>query len=269
MILFSNAKINLGLQITGKRKDGYHNIETILIPVPLYDIIEIHQSARFKLYLYGRPVPGPTDENLVTKAYHLLKTKFSFPEIEVLLLKNIPAGTGLGGGPSNAAHLMKGLNQLFNLGIAMGTLVQMAGSLGSDCPFFIQNKPVLITGRGEIFQNINVNLQGYFLVLVFSGIHIATQKAYATLQSIVYHKDSLRELIDQPVENWGHYLNNDFEGALFKQYPLLKEIKSDLTERGAFFTSLTGSGSVVYGLFKDKPLLLNVSSSLQYWSCRL
>ncbi|MBN2773450.1 MAG: 4-(cytidine 5'-diphospho)-2-C-methyl-D-erythritol kinase, partial [Prolixibacteraceae bacterium] len=183
MILFANAKINLGLHIAGKRPDGYHNLETILYPIPYYDVIEFYPSEKFRLHLYGKKLPGTVEENLVSKAFRLMKNRFSIPEIEIHLLKNIPPGSGLGGGSSDAAFLLSGINQIFHLGLDNQQLRQLSESLGSDCPFFIENTPVFASGKGEILEKIPLDLKGYFLVLAIPFISIATSKAYSRLKA--------------------------------------------------------------------------------------
>ncbi len=264
MILLANAKINLGLHITGKWADGYHNLETVLYPVPLYDVIEFYPSDQFDLHIYGEHVPGPLEENLVTKAFQLLKIRFSLPGIDVHLLKNIPIGSGLGGGSSDAANLLSGLNRYFHLGINNNELVQMTESLGSDCPFFIENKPMLATGKGEILKEVGTDLKGYFLVLAFPEIHISTEIAYSFVQEPFKRHANLSEIINQPVENWNGLLTNDFEDTIFPKYPELEAIKNNLTENDALYASLTGSGSVVYGIYKKRPSFTERRPDVKY-----
>ena len=269
MILFANAKINLGLHITGKRSDGYHNIETVLYPVPHYDVIEFYPADQYSLHLYGETVPGSAEENIVTKAFRLLKTQHSIPEIEMHLLKNIPAGSGLGGGSSDAANLLSGLNRYFHLRINHDEVSQMAESLGSDCPFFLENRPMLASGKGEILQEIDIDLKGYFLVLAFPEIHIPTEKAYSFVKGPFERHSDLNEIIDMPVEKWNGLLTNDFENAIFSKYPELEAIKSNLTENGALYASLTGSGSVIYGIYKNRPSLKKLRPDVKYLNYNL
>lgn len=269
MILLANAKINLGLHIIGRRPDGYHNIETVLYPIPFYDVIEFYPSDQFALHIYGKHVPGTVEENLVTRAFQLLKTRFSLPEIEVHLLKNIPSGSGLGGGSSDAANLLSELNWYFHLRINHNELRQMAESLGSDCPFFVENGPMLASGKGEILQEINIDLKGYFLVLAFPEIHISTEKAYSFVKGPFEHYSDLNEIIDKPVEKWNGLLTNDFENVIFSKYHELEAIKSNLIENGALYASLTGSGSVIYGIYKNRPSLKKLRPDVKYQNYNL
>lgn len=257
MILFANAKINLGLHITGKRPDGYHNLETVLFPIPFYDVIEFNPADKFSLDLYGEKIPGAVEENLILNTYRLLQNRFSLPGIEVHLLKNIPPGSGLGGGSSDAAHLLSGLNQYFDLGMNQGQLRQLAENLGSDCPFFIGNTPMYATGKGEILEPVNIDLTGYFLVLVVPEIRIVTEKAYSLLKEPVSHRFHLREIIEKPLEEWSGLLINDFENVIFSKHPELKEIKNDLMKNGARYAALTGSGSAIFGIYKKRPSIQN------------
>lgn len=264
MILFANAKINLGLHLKEKRPDGYHNLETVFYPVPLYDVIEFYPAARFSLHAAGQKIPDPPEENLITKAYRLLKDRFRIQEIAVSLLKNIPPGSGLGGGSSDAAHLLSGLNQYFNLGLDRQQLRKLAGSLGSDCPFFIENQPVFATGKGDILHPMKVNLKGFFLVLAIPEIRIATEDAFSFCREPVEHKFPLREIINWPLEKWNGIVTNDFEKIIFPKYPVLQEIKDTLMKDGALYASLTGSGSAVFGIHKKRPLILTRQPFTQY-----
>jgi len=264
VILFANAKINLGLRITGKRTDGYHNLETILYPIPFYDVIEFSPSEKFRLYLYGEKLPGAIEKNLVSKAFRLMKNRFSIPGIEIHLLKNIPPGSGLGGGSSDAAYLLSGINQIFHLGLNSQQLIQFSENLGSDCPFFIENTPALTSGKGEILEKIALDLKGYFLVLAIPFINIKTSQAYSMFKGPFKPHLNFREIINRPVATWQNTLTNDFEQLIFSQHPKLKEIKNNLLETGAHFASLTGSGSVIYGIFKNKPLLDTKKSDVQF-----
>lgn len=269
MILFANAKINLGLRIVGKRDDGFHNIETIFYPVPYYDVMEFHPSDRFDLHLYGEKISGAVEDNLVSKAFRLIHDRFCVPGLEVHLMKNIPEGSGLGGGSSDAAHLLSATNSYFQLGQNNEQLKQLAGNLGSDCPFFIDNKPAFASGKGDVFEEIDLDLKGYFLVLAFPAVRIETKAAYAMFQNLPNHQDNLRDAVGRPLENWQNDLTNDFEEVLFPQYPELAALKNELTEIGAVYASLTGSGSTVYGIFKNKPQLKKVKSGIRYQLFRL
>ncbi|MBN2519375.1 MAG: 4-(cytidine 5'-diphospho)-2-C-methyl-D-erythritol kinase [Bacteroidales bacterium] len=256
MICFPNCKINLGLHIVDKRTDGFHNIESIFYPVKLCDILEvienkdINESVTFQNT--GLIVEGPVENNLCVKAYYLLKKKFKIPPVKIHLHKIIPFEAGLGGGSSDAAFMLKCLNELFGLHLSDDKLLQFAMELGSDCGFFIRNQPSFVTGRGEKLKYINVNLSGYCLVLLNPGIHISTREAYG---SIIVKKPthSLIDFFDTPLEEWKDSVKNDFETELLIRYPVIKECKDLLYKSGAVYASMTGSGSSVYGIFNQEP----------------
>ncbi|MCL2416997.1 MAG: 4-(cytidine 5'-diphospho)-2-C-methyl-D-erythritol kinase [Bacteroidales bacterium] len=260
MILFPNAKINLGLFITEKRSDGFHNIETILFPIPLCDALEITVGAgsarpfrskggqTLPLQVHGIQIDGNPNENLVWKAYELLKNDFNLPDIRIDLLKKIRFGAGLGGGSADAAFMLKLLNEKFSLKISDEKLENYARQIGSDCAFFVKNKPVFAYEKGDKFESISLDLSGYQLVLICPPIHVSTKTAY---QNIVPKPASfsLRELPEIPVKDWKAVLKNDFEPSIFAQYPILSDIKQNLYDSGAEYASMSGSGSSVFGLF--------------------
>jgi 4-diphosphocytidyl-2-C-methyl-D-erythritol kinase len=250
MILFPNAKINLGLNITEKRTDGFHNIRSVFYPVPFYDVLEFRESAGFSLKILGKDVPGSEQENLVFKAWALMHEKYDIPPVEVYLLKNIPLGSGLGGGSADAAFMLKGLNDLFDLGCPVTELKGLALELGSDCPFFIENRPAFVSGRGEKVEVTALSLKGYFLVLVFPGSAVSTRNAYDRI--IPKHVEiSLNDLVaGKNFELWRKELVNDFEVLMPAELLMIKE---KLYGAGALYASMTGSGSAFYGIFKEKP----------------
>ncbi len=253
MITFPNCKINLGLHITGKRHDGYHNLETIFFPVPLHDGLEIIQQANqnpLELTVTGLPIEGADQTNICYKAYHLLKKDFpTLPSIKMHLHKHIPTGAGLGGGSADGAFTLLLLNKKFNLGLQEEQLIAYALQLGSDCPFFIKNTPVYATGRGEIMEPVELDLSGHKIVLINPGIHINTRWAFSQL-SLVTRNEPLKHSIKLPVPEWKLVLQNDFENPVFQQYPAIKDIKEKLYEAGAVYAAMTGSGSTVFGLFE-------------------
>ena len=252
MILFPTAKINIGLRVTAKRKDGFHNIESIFYPVPLKDVIEFRKASGFKFTTYGKSVPGKLSENLIQKSWHLLHQHFSIPPVEVNLLKNIPLGSGLGGGSADAAFFIKGLNDFFQLNLTEKKLMELAAQLGSDCPFFIRNKPAFVTGRGEAIRPCKLNLNGIFLILVIPELHFSTKKLFSKVIPKT-REISLREFVRQPINQWQNLIVNDFEKQAFRDFPLLAEIKTTLLNKGALYASMTGTGSALYGLFNKKP----------------
>ncbi len=256
MIIFPKAKINLGLHITGKRNDGYHNIETIFYSVNLCDALEfvVHQGHEKKdiLTITGLETGGLNEDNLVLKGVRLLRKKFDLPFLKIHLHKAIPAGAGLGGGSSDAAGILKCINKGLNLSIGEEDLKAYALELGSDCPFFLCNLPSLATGRGEIMESLDTFLSGFHIVLINPRIRISTKEAYENC-SYIHHSVNLRQIISQPAEEWKDLLINDFEMYVFRKYPLIENIKTSLYESGALYSSMSGSGSTVYGIFSEKP----------------
>ena len=266
MIVFPHAKINLGLHITGRRPDGFHDIETVFFPVPLKDALEIvHASAAspagdgIDLAVHGLPVAGPPADNLCVKAWRLLKKDFPrLPAIEAHLLKNIPMGAGLGGGSADGAFMLRLLNTSFHLEIPTDRLSRYAAQLGSDCPFFIFDGPCYATGRGEILEPLPLDLSGWQLVLVSPGIHINTGWAFSQLDTTLFAgtRPALRQVVQQPVAAWKGQLANDFEKPVFEQYPAIAALRDSLYELGASYAAMSGSGSTVFGLFeKNIPLV--------------
>jgi 4-diphosphocytidyl-2-C-methyl-D-erythritol kinase len=253
MLSFPNCKINLGLNIIRKREDGFHDLETIFLPIPLTDVLEIIPSDKTEFTITGLPISG--NDNLCIKAYNLLKKDFSdLPAIKMRLHKVIPMGAGLGGGSSDAAFTLQLLNEKFTLNLKTEQLLDHALQLGSDGPFFIINKPCFATGRGEILQHINIDLTNYKILIVNPGIHIGTKWAFSKI-SPQERKTSIQEIARQPIETWKEQLQNDFEVPVFAEYPEIQKIKSDLYELGAAYVSLSGSGSSVYGIFsKEKSI---------------
>jgi 4-diphosphocytidyl-2-C-methyl-D-erythritol kinase len=251
MIVFPNAKINIGLYVAGKRSDGFHNIESIFYPVPFRDVLEILPADSFSFHSHGISVTGNAEDNLCVKAYRLLQQDYDLPPIEMHLLKNIPAGAGLGGGSSDASYTLKLLNELFGLNISNDKLAGYAAQLGSDCPFFITNAPCYVTGRGEVLEPIDLSLKGYHITIVHPRIHISTKEAFANLKPSPADI-SLKEIIQKPVAEWKNWLRNDFEEYAFRTYAVLAEIKQNLYDAGAMYASMSGSGSVVYGISNMK-----------------
>jgi 4-diphosphocytidyl-2-C-methyl-D-erythritol kinase len=254
MVVFPNAKINLGLHVIARRPDGYHDIETLFYPVPLRDALEIIPASdgmtRFKIT--GLDVPGDSHANLCTRAYELIKNEFDLPPVHMHLHKVIPMGAGLGGGSSDGACTITLLNTMFNLHLTTGKMKEIALELGSDCPFFIENQPRFAYGRGNELLEANINLSGLYLMIVVPPAHVATALAYAGItpkKPVV----SLKEILEEQPEAWRENLVNDFEPSVFRKYPVIGEIKKRLYESGALYASMSGSGSAVYGLFTERP----------------
>ncbi len=256
MLCFPNAKINLGLNIVEKRTDGFHNLQTVFYPVPLCDVLEfVEVSGESNSRLIrntGTEAATEPSENLCVKAYELLKKDFNMPAISIHLHKIIPVGAGLGGGSSDAAYMLTGLNRYFNLGLSTNNLQAYASQLGSDCAFFIQNKPSYAWEKGDKMHEIQVNLKNLEIVLIYPHIHISTAKAYATIKPSKPSR-SPEAVVQLPVEEWEPLLTNDFESFVFKEYPEIKVIKQKLYDLNAVYAAMTGSGSAVFGLFHTLP----------------
>ncbi|MHA6248953.1 4-(cytidine 5'-diphospho)-2-C-methyl-D-erythritol kinase [Pontibacter sp. CAU 1760] len=249
MLDFPNAKINLGLYVTAKRPDGFHDLASCFYPVKWCDALEILPAKEMKFTQSGLPVPGDPDNNLCLKAYRLLQQDHNLPPVHLHLHKVIPMGAGLGGGSADAAFTLCILNQLFELKLSPEALEDYARQLGSDCAFFVQNKPVIASERGDVFTPAKLDLSGYNCVLVYPGIHITTAEAYGSIKP----KEatcSMRLLLKQDVHVWQDVLHNDFEDALFPKYPELAQVKEKLYAAGASYAAMTGSGSTIYGLFE-------------------
>lgn len=251
MVLFPNAKLNLGLYVTQKRPDGYHNIETCFYPVAITDILEFVESRdKTSIQYSGNAIPGDPQENLCIKAWNLLHEKYRIPSVAIHLHKHIPIGAGLGGGSSDAAFMLKGLNEFFQLGISTGKLEEFASGLGSDCAFFIRNTPCFAEGRGEILTPINLDLSKNKIVLINPGIHISTSEAYSMVTpKLPLH--NLRDSLKLPITNWQHSIYNDFEQGVFQKHPKIAQIKKRLLSAGAIYAAMSGSGSSVYGIFES------------------
>lgn len=255
MLIFPSAKINLGLEVTSRRSDGYHDISSVFYPIALSDALEfVAQDSGADSYHYsGIPIPGPTDGNLCAKALYMMRQEVDIPFLQVFLHKAIPMGAGLGGGSSDAAFFLKALNDHFKAGFSNDRLRSMGAKIGSDVPFFIDNVPALAEGRGEILTQVASSLTGYHLVLVAPDIHISTAEAYAQVQV----KPTLRSPADVvsklPVSQWKDHLYNRFEKYAIRRFPEIGVIRDKLYDLGADYASMTGSGSAVYGIFKTKP----------------
>jgi len=257
MLVFPKAKINLGLRITGKRTDGYHDIETVFYPVGLCDALELvpdHESQVDRLTVTGTRLTGRIEDNIVLGAVRTLRRDHPVPFLNIHLHKIIPAGAGLGGGSSDAAFMLRALNKMFSLSIGTDELKAIAAGLGSDCPFFIECRPAFASGRGEILSPVDNILDGFYAVLLNPGISVSTKEAYENCQPARPER-SLRELIEIPVSEWKDLIVNDFERTVFIAHPEIKAIKQALYNSGAVYSSMSGSGSTVYGIFEEIPVI--------------
>ena len=258
MLVFPNAKINLGLYVTEKRPDGYHAIETLFYPVKgLCDALEFLPASQMNFSITGIKLDSSPQSNLVMKAYSLLQKRFDLPPVNIHLHKCIPAGAGLGGGSSDAAFMLKALSAYFQLDLSTDELQQLASTLGSDCAFFIQNRSVIATGRGEIMKPFDIDLSAYRLVLVKPSFGVETAEAYAGIKPYKPVR-SLAELITLPVEQWKEKVENHFEASVFARRPELAVLKQKLYDAGAVYASMSGSGSTLYGLFREMPAIKNI-----------
>lgn len=268
MICFPNAKINLGLYITEKRADGFHNISSVFYPVGWNDALEViartAHTEQFRLELSGIPIAGKPEDNLLYKAYELIRERYTLPALTVYLHKNLPMGAGLGGGSSDCAFFIKQLNTQFGLGLSEEELLEIARPLGSDCAFFIRNRPVYAWEKGDRFTNLDLDLSNYYIAIVFPNVHSNTREAYSLVKP-AKPDIALPDLIMQPVETWKDRLENDFEASIFARYPVVEKVKQDLYEAGALYASMSGSGSAVFGLFTHPPAIGHLSA-FPHWT---
>jgi 4-diphosphocytidyl-2-C-methyl-D-erythritol kinase len=256
IVIFPKAKINIGLWVTSRRPDGFHDIETLFYPCSLTDTLEIELSEKGEeLYFECSGEPVPTENpgsNLCCKAYRLLDGEYHLPPVKIRLHKRIPVGAGLGGGSSDAASTLTGLNRLCRLGLSDAALAEYAGRLGSDCAFFIRSLPAIGTGKGDALHPADVSLAAYRLLMVKPSVSVNTAEAYSWV-SPSPRPNRLKDLLQLPVQEWKHHIGNDFEKPVFERYPEIGHIKETLYERGAVYAALSGSGSVVYGIFRCLP----------------
>lgn len=254
MIVFPNAKINIGLNIVGKRADGFHNLETVFYPVMIKEVLEVIEAKELSFSSSGLKIPGESDNNICLKAYKLLSQDFKLPPVQIHLYKNIPIGAGLGGGSADAAFFLKLMNEKFSLNLSIEEMESYASLLGADCAFFIRNKPVYAYGRGDQFEDLELDLSKYFIVLIMPDVHVSTSDAFINIvakPSVV----NLKTLINDGVSAWRGRIMNDFESGITKRYPQIGQIRDSLYNSGAVYASMSGSGASVYGIF-EAPLKL-------------
>ena len=292
MICFPNAKINIGLNIIRKRDDDYHNIESVMYPLTgvMYDALEIVQSLKFKVQSSGLKIQGDEKNNLCVKAYELLKKDFNLSPINIYLHKAIPMGAGLGGGSADGAFMIRLLNDEFKLGLAWGELHHYAKQLGSDCSFFVTNKPAFAEGKGDELEPVKLDLSGYHIAVVYPDIHINTAYAYSQWsvasgqllntnkkkklstdneQLTTDEKPLEHKVQNLPISDWKKHISNDFEEVIFPKHPVLKKIKEKIYSLGAIYSSMSGSGSAVYGIFKKEVKVKKKFSEYQVWEGKL
>ncbi|QUB71893.1 4-(cytidine 5'-diphospho)-2-C-methyl-D-erythritol kinase [Prevotella multiformis] len=265
MITFPCCKINLGLNIVAKRPDGYHDLETVFYPVPLCDALEIKKMDEefpsptpIDLKVTGNAVGCDENKNLVVKAYHLIARDYALPRVHAHLVKRIPMQAGLGGGSSDAAYMIRLLDERFRLNMGSAEMERYAAQLGADCAFFVRSEIAFATGVGDILapaDDENCNLEGYYLVLIKPGTDVATAEAYAGVTPKKPAK-CCRDIVRQPIDTWRNELTNDFEASVFARHPELAAVKKTLYDRGAIYAQMSGSGSTIFGIFGQRPAAL-------------
>ena len=255
MIVFPNAKINIGLYVTERRADGYHNLETVFYPIGLSDTLSISPNEFNRCYftMHGLPIDCSSQDNLITKTYLLFQERFHIGGVSIDFVKNIPMGAGLGGGSADAAFTAIELNRLFQLGLSAEELRALVKPLGADCPFFIDNRPSYAEGIGDLLTPIDLSLKGYHLLLVKPDVHVSTAEAYRNIHPKESGMHLPSVLAQTAIEEWKDVIRNDFEASVFPAHPELAHIKQSLYEQGAIYAAMSGSGSTLFGLFKDMP----------------
>lgn len=268
MRIYPNAKINIGLSVTERRTDGYHNLETVFYPVGLRDVLELNWEEGPKRVCYfentGIAIDCPEDKNLVVRAYKLLASAYDLPAVRINLFKTIPFGAGLGGGSSDAAYTLKALNEYFELRISEKGLENYASRLGSDCAFFIRNRPAFASGKGDVLEDMALELDEYEIVIVKPDCKVSTAEAYAGI-SPAKAVFNLRELNLLPLTAWRKQVKNDFETTVFAKYPAIRKVKEELYNRGALYASMTGSGAGVFGIFPKGDVVLDTLQGNIIW----
>lgn len=252
--------------MTSKRDDGFHNIETCFYPVPWNDVLEIIPAETISFTNSGITIPGKAEENLCLKAYYILADDFKLSPVSIHLHKIIPMGAGLGGGSSDGAHALKILNEIFELGLSGEQLAKYALRLGSDCPFFIQEKPMIGRGRGELLSPIEISLRGKYIVVIKPPIHVSTADAYRSVKPASAETSVEEILKNRKIEAWKNVLINDFEEVVFLKYPQIENIKDQLYHEGALYACMSGSGSSVFGIFEAPVSLKSRFQDQIYWS---
>jgi 4-diphosphocytidyl-2-C-methyl-D-erythritol kinase len=262
MISFPNAKINIGLRVLSKRDDGFHTIESVFYPIPFHDMLEVVElknwqtgKPKWQFTSYGIAVDGPAEDNLCVRAYETMSAYADLPPVDIYLYKKIPMGAGLGGGSADAAFMLKLLNDKFEMNLTQALMKQMASTLGSDCTFFIDNEPAYLVGKGHELEPFSIHLKGLWLVLLTPPVHSSTKLAYSKVTPRNTFSSSLKELLSQPLERWHTDVVNDFELSVFSQFPELASYKKQLYECGAAYACMSGSGSSIFGLFREQPTL--------------
>ena len=260
MITFPIAKINLGLNVVEKRQDGYHNLQTVFYPVPIKDALEVQRmdegfpsEVDCDLKVTNLTIEGDEQKNLVVRAYKLLKEDFpTLPKIHTHLWKGIPTQAGMGGGSSDCAYMITLLNEMFGLGMSDEQMIGYAARLGADCAFFIKSTPCYAEGIGERMQPIALDLKKWFIGVVRPDIPVPTKEAFSRIRPL-YPEKCCKEVVMEPIETWREVLTNDFEESVFALHPEIGAVKEELYKMGATYAAMSGSGSALFGLFREKP----------------
>ena len=265
MKIFPFAKINLGLNIVGKRPDGYHDLETVFYPVGIHDRIEVEPAPEFRFSIKGQPIEGAPERNLVVRAYRSLAEHYTLAPVHVILDKHIPMQAGMGGGSADCAFTIRLLNDYFQLGMGVEEMQRHATQLGADCPFFIEAKPAYAEGIGERLSPISLDLSAYYLVVLKPPVAVSTREAFAGI-SVKRPQKNCRDIVAQPIKTWREELVNDFEESIFPQYPELAEIKQRLYGLGALYAAMSGSGSALFGFFDHPINIENEFKNCETWT---
>lgn len=266
MVSFPHCKINLGLNVIAKRRDGYHDIETCFYPLPWTDVLEIIPSQKFEFAFSGLEIPGKPDDNICIKAYILLQKGYNLAPVKMHLHKIIPTGAGLGGGSSDAAYVLKLLNDIFDLKLTSDQLHAHAAQLGSDCPYFLYHTPKIGKGRGDILENTTDPLKNKFLVLVKPEDHVSTAEAYAGITPCRWERSLPEIILTHDIKDWKELMKNDFEETVFYKYPSIRKLKEEMYSYGAVFSLMSGSGSSVFGIFENEIKAKEVFGEAFCWS---
>ena len=252
MEIKANCKINIGLDVLRRRADGYHDLSTVMVPAKgLYDVLTVKQAEKSSLSIVGIEVDCDPEQNICMKALRLMQQRYGIGEVSITLDKRIPFGAGLGGGSADGTAVILALNDIFSLGLDEATLISLAAELGSDTAFFVRNTPQLCEGRGEIMTPIELNLAGYWLVLIKPDANVSTREAYAGVVPAIPELP-LTERLQKPIAEWQGCVKNDFEKSVFAAHPIIADFKQKMIDAGATYASMSGSGSTVFGLFADK-----------------
>ena len=247
MEIKANCKINIGLDVLRRRADGYHDLSTVMVPVKgLYDVLIVEQAEKSSLSIVGIEVDCDAEQNICMKALRLMQQRYGIGEVSITLDKRIPFGAGLGGGSADGTAVILVLNNIFSLGLDEATLISLAAELGSDTAFFVRNTPQLCEGRGEIMTPIELDLAGYWLVLIKPDANVSTREAYAGVVPAIPEL-SLTKRLQKPIAEWQGCVKNDFEKSVFAAHPIIADFKQKMIDAGATYASMSGSGSTVIG----------------------